>query len=89
MEFFLLIKIVCHPFISRSTKNLMLINSTLNVVLQAQADASDLQQNTLYKQFEKYLDKIINFALVNRTGILSGNPVLQATAKNILICLGW
>jgi len=44
---------------------------------------------TLSSYFQKYIQDIIQYALVQRTGILSPNDTLREIGKNMLICLGW
>lgn len=50
---------------------------------------SDNREFTLASYFDKYSQEIIQYALVQRTGILSPNLTLREIGKNMLVCLGW
>lgn len=89
-EFFFLLRTICHPYVSHESKDLMKIVNTLSKILDQQAEGNSQNKDfTLFKYFEKYIDEIIQYALVQRTGILSPNHTLREIGKNILICLGW
>ena len=89
-EFFLLLRTICHPFVSAKSKDLMIIMRTLTDIMDKQAELNeDNRELTLPSYFNKYIDQIINYALVQRTGILSPNATLREIATNMLICLGW
>lgn len=46
------------------------------------------QVKTLHNYFEIYGEEIAKFALYERSGILSPNPILRALSSNMLVCLG-
>lgn len=88
-EFMLLLRTICHPQISQRTQDLKLIMETLTDLLFKQAELNSNQDLGLFVYFERHLETIIQYALVQRSGILSPNLTLRAIAKNMLICLGW
>lgn len=89
-EFFLLLRTICHPYVSAKSKDLMSIMTTLTDVLDKQAElAGDNRELTLPSYFQQYSEEIIQYALVQRSGILSPNETLREIGKNMLICLGW
>jgi hypothetical protein len=89
-EFFLLLRMICHPFVSEKTKDLMHILRSLTDILDRQAELNgDNREFALPSYFRKYFDDIVQYALVQRSGILSPNETLRQIAKNMLICLGW
>lgn len=89
-EFFLLLRTICHPYVSARSKDLMGILRCLTDILDKQAELNgNNRELTLPSYFQKYFDDIVQYALVERTGILSPNVTLREIAKNMLICLGW
>jgi hypothetical protein len=89
-EFFLLLRTICHPFVSARSKDLMGILRCLTDIMDKQAELNgDNRELTLPSYFQKYFDEIVQYALVQRTGILSPNDTLRDIAKNMLVCLGW
>ena len=89
-EFFLLLRTICHPFVSAQSKDLMSTLRCLTDIMDKQAALNgDNRELTLPSYFQKYFDEIVQYALVQRTGILSPNATLREIAKNMLICLGW
>ena len=62
---------------------------TLTDIMDKQAELNENRELTLPSYFKKYINEIINYALVQRTGILSPNKILREIATNMLICLGW
>lgn len=89
-EFFLLLRTICHPYVSAKSKDLMNILRTLTDILDRQAELNgDNRELTLPSYFQKYIEEIIQYALVQRSGILSPNETLREIGKNMLICLGW
>jgi len=89
-EFFLLLRTICHPYVSAKSKDLMLIMRTLTDIMDKQAELNgDNRELTLPAYFLKYKEEIVQYALIQRTGILSPNQTLRQIAKNMLICLGW
>ena len=64
-EFFLLLRTICHPYVSAKSKDLMSIMNTLTDVLDRQAElAGDNREFTLPSYFQKYSEEIIQYALV-------------------------
>ena len=89
-EFFQLLRTICHPAVSARPHDLMRILRSLTDVMDRKASINgDNRELALPSYFEKYFDEIIQYALVQRTGIMSRNKTLQQIAKNMLICLGW
>ena len=89
-EFFLLLRTVCHPYVSAKSKDLMAIMRTLTDIMDKQAELNGHDREfTLSSYFQKYIQEIIQYALVQRTGILSPNDTLREIGKNMLVCLGW
>jgi len=89
-EFFLLLRTICHPYVSAKSKDLMNIMSTLTEIMDRQAVlAGDNREFALPSYFQKYIEEIIQYALVQRSGILSPNETLREIGKNMLVCLGW
>ena len=89
-EFFLLLRTVCHPYVSAKSKDLMIIIRTLTDIMDKQAARNgDNRELALPSYFQKYIEEIIQYALVQRTGILSPHETLRELGKNMLICLGW
>jgi hypothetical protein len=89
-EFFLLLRTVCHPHVSAKSKDLMVIMRTLTDIMDKQASLNgDNRDLTLPSYFQRYIEEIIQYALVQRTGIMSPNDTLREIGKNMLICLGW
>ena len=85
----LLLRTVCHPLVSVSTRDLQLIMETLTSLLFKLAEINENQDLGLHVYFQKHLDTIITYALEQRSGILSPNKTLCAIAKNMLVCVGW
>lgn len=46
------------------------------------------KEKTLHNYFEMYGEEITNYALLQRTGILSPNNILKTLSSNMLVCLG-
>jgi hypothetical protein len=68
----------------------MIIMRTLTDIMDKQAELNeDNRELTLPSYFKKYINEIIQYALIQRTGILSPNATLREIGKNMLICLGW
>jgi hypothetical protein len=68
----------------------MKILRSLSEVLEKQAIFhGDNRELLLSSYFQRYCQEIVQYALVQRTGILSPCDTLQEIAKNMLICLGW
>jgi len=88
-EFFLLLRTICHPYVSAQSKDLMIIMRTLTDIMDNQAQSNDDREYALPAYFQKYFDEIVQYALMQRTGILSPNDTLRVIARNMLICLGW
>ena len=66
----------------------MKIMRALEETLEAKALKYDNPEYSLPHYFEKYSRNIIDYALINRTGILSPNQTLRQIGKNMLISLG-
>jgi hypothetical protein len=89
-EFFLLLRTICHPYVSDKSQDLMAIMRSLTDIMDKQAELNgDDREFTLPSYFKKYTQEIIQYALIQRTGILSPNHTLAEIGKNMLICLGW
>jgi hypothetical protein len=68
----------------------MAIMRSLTDIMDKQAELNGFDRElTLPSYFQKYTQEIIQYALIQRTGILSPNPTLAEIGKNMLICLGW
>ena len=64
-EFFLLLRTICHPFVSAKSKDLMVIMRTLTEIMDRQAELNgDNRELTLPSYFQKYIGEIIQYALV-------------------------
>jgi len=88
-EFFLLLRTICHPYVSAQSKDLMIIMRTLTDIMDNQAQRNQDREYALPAYFQKYFDEIVQYALMQRTGILSPNDTLRVIARNMLICFGW
>jgi hypothetical protein len=59
-EFFLLLRTICHPFVSAKSKDLMIITRTLTDIMDKQAELNeDNRELTLPSYFKKYINEII------------------------------
>jgi hypothetical protein len=59
-EFFLLLRMICHPFVSAQTKDLMHILRSLTEIMDRQAELNgDNRELALPSYFQKYFDDIV------------------------------
>ena len=81
-EFFTVLKSICHPFVSRTNKDLMILVKSLEETLSTQKDRMQLSQ-----YFETYSKQIIEFSIRQRTGILSPDATMRNLAINMAVAL--
>jgi hypothetical protein len=56
-EFFLLLRTICHPYVSAKSKDLMIIMRTLTDIMDKQAELNeDNRDLSLPSYFKKYID---------------------------------
>jgi hypothetical protein len=56
-EFFLLLRTICHPYVSAKSKDLMIIMRTLTDIMDKQAELNeDNRELSLPSYFKKYID---------------------------------
>lgn len=64
-EFFLLLRTICHPYVSAKSKDLMAIMRTLTDIMDKQAELNGHDREfTLPSYFQKHIHEIIQYALV-------------------------
>ncbi len=76
-----LFKIMCHPSISKTQRDLVTIQGDIDSALKDNA-------HTLQYYIDTYANEIVTYALFERTGILSPNKTLRAMSTNLLVLLG-
>lgn len=77
-DFFTLIKLICHPTVSTSNKDLSKQIKSLETIYEG---------GKLKTYFETYGKRIADYAIRKRTGIISPNATLRQTAINIGVAL--
>ena len=77
-DFVTLVKIVCHSYVSPTNKDLMRQIKSLETIFD---------NGKLQAYFDQYSKSLSNFAIRERSGILSPDATLRATAINIGVAL--